>query len=71
MTRKERAALLVAKGCIQPDRACWGKAAYPTQHAATHVAKFLTKKSERRFDSYRCPFCDSYHLTRRRHGDTD
>ena len=69
--RTDRAQELVAHGCIQPDRACVGKVAYPTQNEARHAAKIVARAKQRRVDTYHCPFCALWHLTKRKHGEEE
>lgn len=67
--RRERAAELVAHSCIRPDRACRRKVMYPTLNDARHAAKLLSRSKERAVETYRCPFCSGWHLTKRPHGE--
>lgn len=68
LTRKERAQKLVEVGAITPERACHGKHAYPTRNDARHAAKGMARMKERVVEHYKCPFCDSWHLTKLPHG---
>lgn len=67
--RQVRAAELVAHGCITAESACRHKVAHATRNDARHAAKDLARAQNRRVDTYRCPFCSFWHLTKRSHGD--
>ena len=67
----DRASVLVAHGCITAQDACDGKQRYPNRNDATHAAKGVSLDYERKVVSYRCPFCEFWHLSRLKHGETE
>jgi len=69
MNRRERAQKLVEVGAIQPDRACLRKNAYANQNDARHAAKGMALAYDRTVETYKCPFCPNWHLTKLSHGE--
>lgn len=66
-----RAAAMVSAGIITADRACEGKARYTNQNDARHAAKLVQRTANRKATTYRCPFCDGYHITKFKHGEEE
>jgi len=69
MNHRDRALALVRSGHITAESACTHKVAYPTQNDARHAAKHVGKMHGRTVETYHCPFCSAYHITKRRHGE--
>jgi hypothetical protein len=67
--RRDRAVKMVQAGIIKPTRACTNKEQYGNQNDARHAAKMMAKMTQRDVDTYHCPFCDCYHISKRRFGE--
>lgn len=44
------------------EHGCNGKVPHPSEDGARTHAKELKKRMKKRFDVYRCRFCDSFHV---------
>ena len=42
---------------------CFGKLSYPTKAKAVRAKRNHSRNSGIRYDVYRCPFCNKWHLT--------
>ena len=67
----ERARRLVELGTIKPREACTSKQVYYNKNDARHAAKEMAHRHDRIFDTYRCPFCRNWHITKRPYGEED
>jgi hypothetical protein len=66
---KERAHAMVEHGLITREEACEHKRVYLTQNDARHAAKAVSRKTDRMATTYKCEFCQHYHVTKFKHGE--
>lgn len=67
--RRTRANALVRAGIIRSPDYCGTKTQYATQSLARGAAKRLRQERGGTVQTYRCPLCHQYHLTRRPYGE--
>lgn len=67
----DRAAGLVRTGVITRMQACDSKRRYLNQNDARHAAKVVAHSTRRKTTTYKCPFCEGYHVTKLKHGEDE
>lgn len=65
----DRAQALVACGKITREKSCEHKQSFPNQNDARHACKNVFAKTGRQAVSYKCQFCQQYHVSKLKHGE--